>query len=608
VFLPVGGDLRNSNLKGKSLLGTESTPTEHNLPFRAADFATLAEALDYAAQGDTGANFYTGRGDLYASLPYAELRKEARVLARKLLGMGLVKGDRVALVAETNPDFLRFFFACQYSGLVPVSLPASVNLGGHTVYVTQLRGLLESSKASVAMAPNGYASFLEEAGEGLGLKLVGAPELFDALPEAEVDFAPIAAEDIAYIQYTSGSTKFPRGVVIEQRAVMSNLAGIIRHGVKIGPQDRCLSWLPFYHDMGLVGLVLVPVAAQISVDYLDTREFAMRPRQWLNLMTKTKATISFSPPFGYELCTRRLRPGEASKYDLSHWRVAGVGAEMIRSETLTRFAEALAPAGFSEKAFLACYGMAECSLAISFSPLFEGHTTDCVDGDYHSDHQEALPIHLSENPGRARCFVECGKPLPEYEVEIRNDAGEVLSDRHSGTIHVRGNSVMSGYFNAPEESAACLSEDGWLNTGDIGYQVDGSLIITGRKKDLIIINGRNIWPQDLEYLAEHQPEVRMGDALAFSVPGPENEEICVLVVQCREADANKRANLIDRLNRLVHLELGIDVYVELVPLHTLPRTSSGKLSRSKARQNFMESHDLTRLAKEMSGELERKQG
>jgi len=281
---------------------------------------------------------------------------------------------------------------------------------------------------------------------------------------------------------------------------------------------------------------------------------------------------------------------------------------MIRSETLIRFAEALAPAGFDEKAFLACYGMAECSLAISFAPLLEKHSTDCVDGDHHSDHQEALPIHLSENPGRARCFVECGTPLPEYEVEIRDDEGKVLPDRRSGGIFVRGDSVMSGYFNEPEETAACLSEDGWLNTGDIGYQVDGSLIITGRKKDLIIINGRNIWPQDLEYLAEHQPEVRIGDALSFSVPSPAGEEICVLVVQCRESDPAKRTNLVDRLNRLVHLELGIDVFVELVPLHTLPRTSSGKLSRSKARQNFMDSHDLGALAKEMGSELELKQG
>jgi fatty-acyl-CoA synthase len=578
------------------------------LPFRAADFATLAEALDYAAQGSNGASFYTGRGEQYAVLPYAELRREARVLARKLRGMGLEKGERVALVAETNPDFLRFFFACQYSGLIPVTLPASVSLGGHTVYVTQLRGLLASSQASVAMAPAGYASFLEEAGHGLNLKLVGAPAVFDALPEIDVEFQPVQPTDIAYIQYTSGSTKFPRGVVIEQRAVMSNLAGIIRHGVKIGPEDRCFSWLPFYHDMGLVGLVLVPVAAQIPVDYLDTREFAMRPRQWLNLMTKTRATISFSPPFGYELCTRRLRPGEASKYDLSHWRVAGVGAEMIRSETLTRFARALAPAGFNEKAFLACYGMAECSLAISFSPLFEGHSTDCVDGDHHSDFQEALPFHLSENPGRARCFVECGTPLPEYEVEIRDDTGAVLPDRRSGGIFVRGNSVMSGYFNAPEETAATLSSDGWLNTGDIGYRVDGSLIITGRKKDLIIINGRNIWPQDLEYLAEHQPEVRIGDALAFSVPDEQDNEMCVLVVQCRESDPNKRAGLVDRLNRLVRLELGIDVYVELAPLHTLPRTSSGKLSRSKARQNFIESRGTAESAGTIEEERRLKQG
>ena len=318
-------------------MGTESTPTLHNLPFRPADFTSLAGALDYAAQGDTGANFYTGRGELYEVLPYSRLRKESIALARKLLGMGLQKGDRVALVAETTPHFLRFFFACQYAGLVPVSLPASVNLGGHSVYVTQLRGLLESSQAAVAMAPAGYLSFLSDAGEGLGLKLIGDPETFDALSEPDVEFEPVQPEDIAYIQYTSGSTRFPRGVMIEQRAVMSNLAGIIRHGVKMGSGDRCFSWLPFYHDMGLVGLVLVPVASQVSVDYLDTREFAMRPRQWLNLMTKTKATISFGPPFGYELCTRRLRPGEASKYDLSNWRVAGVGAEMIRSETLTRF-------------------------------------------------------------------------------------------------------------------------------------------------------------------------------------------------------------------------------------------------------------------------------
>ena len=276
---------------------------------------------------------------------------------------------------------------------------------------------------------------------------------------------------------------------------------------------------------------------------------------------------------------------------------------MIRAETLKTFAERLAPAKFNENAFLACYGMAECSLAISFAPLFEGHSTDCVDGDHHANHQIALPYdERAEEPGRARCFVDCGVPLPEYEVEIRDEHGYVLENRRTGTIFVRGPSVMTGYFNSPEETARTLSDDGWLNTGDIGYRIGQSLVVTGREKDLIIINGRNIWPQDLEYLAEQQQEIRIGDALAFSVPGIEGQDTCVLVVQCRESDQNKRANLVDRLMRLVRLELGIDCYVELVPLHTLPRTSSGKLSRSKARQNFIETHDLEQLSSnELSG-------
>ena len=575
---------------------TESTPTTNTLPFRAADFSTLTEALDYASQGVTGANFYSGRGDLYATLPFADLRQQAISLARKFIALGLLKGDRVAMVAETHPDFLRVFFGCQYAGLVPVALPATINLGGHQSFVAQLRGLIENSGAAVVIASEGFLPFVIEAVEGLELTMVGEPAEFDALAETTDPLPVIGTSDVAYLQYTSGSTRFPRGVIIEHRSVMSNLTGIITDGVRIGAADRLFSWLPFYHDMGLVGLVLVPIAAQISVDYMDTRDFAMRPRQWLSLMSQTKATISFSPSFGYELCARRLREGEAARYDLSNWRVAGIGAEMIRWETLERFAEALAPAGFNPRAFLACYGMAECSLAVSFSPLFEGYSTDRIDLDHLADHGEALQVPEQDTSTRARAFVSCGAPLPGYELEIRDDTGALLPDRVTGTIFVRAASVMTGYFNAPAETQAALSPDGWLNTGDIGYTIDGSLFITGRQKDLIIINGRNIWPQDLEYLAEHQQEARVGDALAFSVPGPEAREVCVLVVQCRETNAGKRVALIDRLTHLVRLEMGIDCYVELVAPHTLPRTSSGKLSRSKARQNFIASHDLAEVA------------
>jgi len=571
------------------------TPTNHSLQFRAADFATLTDALDYAARGETGANFYTGRGAIYCALPYRELRLKSIELAHKLLGLGLEAGSRVALVAETDPEFVSFFYACQYAGLIPVALPASVKVGAHHAYVAQLQRLLEASDAAIAVASEGYLSFLLEASEGLALRMVDKPEAFHALPAGEQALPQINPGDISYIQYTSGSTRFPRGVVIKHETAMANLQGIIAHGLMMNGDDRMMSWLPFYHDMGLVGFMLVPMAAQVSIDYLDTREFAMRPRQWLELMTKSRATISFAPSFGYDLCARRVRPNDLANYDLSNWRVAGIGAEMIRPDTLDYFADLLQPCGFDRRAFLACYGMAECTLGVSFSPLWTGFTTHHIDSDHLSDHHRAVLLDENDQRGRGRHFVNCGVPLPNFEVQIRDGEETVLDDWHSGVIYLRGPSVMSGYFNLPEESSHALDEDGWLNTGDIGYMVDGVLTITGRKKDLIIIHGRNIWPQDLEHIAEAEPEVRSGDAVAFSVPDHEGEEMCVLLVQCRETDSKKRNNLVRRLSALLRLEMSLDCYVELVPPHALPKTSSGKLSRAKARLDFISTHEADNL-------------
>jgi fatty-acyl-CoA synthase len=569
----------------------QPTPTNHTLAFRAADFATLTEALDYAAQGETGANFYTGRGGLYTALPYRELRLQSMELAKKLLGLDLEAGSRVALVAETTPEFLKFFYACQYAGLIPVALPASIKVGAHQAYVAQLQRLLEASDAAVGVASDGYLSFLQEASEGLAMRMVDTAESFHALPASGQALPTVNPSDISYIQYTSGSTRFPRGVVIKHETAMANLQGIIGPGLEMNGDDRMMSWLPFYHDMGLVGFMLVPMAAQVSIDYLDTREFAMRPRQWLELMTKSRATISFAPSFGYDLCARRVRPADVDNYDLSNWRVAGIGAEMIRPETLDYFADMMEPCGFDRRAFLACYGMAECTLGISFSPLWTGFTTHHIDSDHLSDHHRAVLLDESDKRGRGRHFVNCGTPLPGFEVQIRDGEETVLDDWHSGVIHLRGPSVMSGYFNLPEESSHALDEDGWLNTGDIGYQVDGVLTITGRKKDLIIIHGRNIWPQDLEHIAEAEPEVRSGDAVAFSIPDHEGEEMCVLLVQCRETDPKKRNNLVRRLSALMRLEMSLDCFVELVPPRSLPKTSSGKLSRAKARLDFIATHE-----------------
>ena len=567
----------------------EATPTENNLALRLEGFSSLAEALDYAAQGKTGYNFYNGKGELDVVMPYARLRDEARQLAHRLLGLELERGARVAIVADTHPDFVRFFFACQYAGLVPVPLPASIHLGGHKAYIEQLHRLLINCQASIAVAPPTFVPFITEAAKDLELRFVGNSEDFKDLPAASHPLKPSDTNELAYLQYTSGSTRFPRGVMITQETVMNNLSSISKYGVKIRPGDRAMSWLPYFHDMGLVGLVLAPMASQISVDYLSTRDFAMRPRLWLRLITRNRSTVSFSPPFGYELCVKRLRQKDITQFDLSSWRLAGLGAETIRPEPLSQFVDLLAPAGFDQNALVACYGMAECSLAVSFAPLDQGISVDQVDVEHLANHQYAVSLddEFERDTTRAKPFVVCGAPLPGYDIDIRDESGRSLPDRHCGTLFVRGPSVMSGYYGEPELTREVLSANGWLNTGDLAYRINNDIVITGREKDLIILNGRNIWPQDLEYLAEQQPELRTGDASAFSVSSPNGEDIAVLVLECRITEDDRRISLVNRLHAEIRIELGIECFIELVPRNTLPRTTSGKLSRSGARKDFL---------------------
>lgn len=564
-----------------------ATPTEHNLKFRPGNFATLSAALDYAAGSQTGMNFYRGgRNELVAAATYSDIHKQTIAVAYRMQSLGLPRGSKVALIASTDLDFIVFFFACQYAGLVPTPLPAIIQVGGYDGFVRQIRGLIQDSQAKIVVASDAFTKHLDEACLNIDLAFKGAYQKFMLLPEDTRPLQPLGPDEVAYIQYTSGSTRLPRGVMVQSRAAMANLEGMIQHGVQLNATDRCLSWLPFYHDMGLVGLMLLPVACQSSVDYMGTREFAVRPRLWLDLLSKTKATMSYSPPFGYELCARRLRENQAERYDLSHWRIAGVGAEMIRSETLMQFADALKPANFKADAFLPSYGMAECSLGVSFSKVDQRFGLDRIDREQYADFAIAKP---SESEQHGRTFIACGYPLPDHEIQIRADDGTNLPDRHVGTIFVRGPSLMCGYLNRPDLTAEVLSEDRWLNTGDLGYELDGQLFITGRCKDLIIINGRNIWPQDIEHIAESAPGMRSGDALAFALSEEGAPEKAVVVIQCKERDVAKRSQLANNIQSTIRADFGIDCEVELVPAHTLPRTSSGKLSRSQAKLDFIKS-------------------
>ena len=560
-----------------------ATPTERGQPLRTEGFKTLLDALSYAANADTGVNFHDGRGRLEHVLTWGAVRDRARAAGQRLAGLNLPRGSQVGIIAETHPDFPVAFFACRFAGLTPVPLPATIHLGGQRQYVELLGRMLSSADARACFGSAAFASLLDAMPTVADLLFRGSvDELLRREPATLPD--PPQEDEIAYIQYTSGSTRFPRGAMLTERSTLRNVTGIIRDGLRLTETDRFCSWLPLYHDMGLVGKLIVPMVSQASIDYLGTREFAMRPRLWLRLLSEHRSTISFAPPFGYELTARRLRPGDAEEFDLRPWRIAGCGADMIRPDILERFAEALAPAGFDAHALMPSYGMAEVSLAVSFTPPNDGMKADTIDLACHQPASEQ-PRPL-DGLSRQTRFTRCGRPLPGYEVEVRDLEGSVLPERREGGIHLRTPSTMEGYYAAPEINAQIL-RDGWLDTGDLGYLVEGELVITGRRKDLMIVNGRNIWPQDVEHVAEQHPGVRTTDTAAFTVEGEDGSSLLVVLLQCREQDLAAREQMLRAIRRDIQAEFGVEARVFAVPPHSLPRTTSGKLSRAQAKLDYL---------------------
>ncbi|HXV01397.1 MAG TPA: fatty acyl-AMP ligase [Caulobacteraceae bacterium] len=559
------------------------TPTAPDRTNRPGDFATLGEALDYAAAQPTGVNLHSSRGELIEVLPYSTLREQAVALAGRLLAAGLEPGDRVALAAESSGDFLRTFFACQYAGLAPAPTPLPAPFGGKEAYVEHIRRMLISADVRAAFAPTELAPWFAEAAEGLTLCAAGA--LAD-IPQASESTLPSPDPGgLCYLQYSSGSTRFPVGVAVSQSALMANVQAIGgADGLAVGAADRAVSWLPLYHDMGLVGMLLTGMAFQVSIDLLPTTAFVRRPGLWLDMISRRGGTISYAPTFGYDLAARRATALTSGELDLSSWRIAGVGGDMIRPGPLRAFAEAFAESGFDERAFVASYGMAEATLALTLSPAGQGLLTDVAD----TDRLERANAAAAPRPGgRAREFALCGPVLPGHRLEVRGPADEVLGERQVGRIFAAGPSLMRAYFRAPEETARVVTPDGWLDTGDLGYLLDGQVVITGRAKDLIIVHGRNVWPQDLEWTAERQVEaLRSGDVAAFSVPTPEDEKV-VALVQCRTRDQAARAELRACTASILRSSHGLEVDVVLVPPHSLPQTSSGKLSRSRAKALYL---------------------
>jgi fatty-acyl-CoA synthase len=558
------------------------TPADDHLPRRLADFATLGEALDYAATGTRGLNFHDARGALVRPYPFAEMREQSLAMARRLIAIGVKPEDRIALIAETGTEFAALFFGVVYAGAWPVPLPLPTSFGGAQSYIDQLSVQLSSCDPSLLIYPPEIGTMCAEAAriqnvEGIDWASFAERDAPDAeLPQAKTD-------DIAYLQYSSGSTRFPHGVAITHHALLNNLAAH-SHGMKLIDSDRCVSWLPWYHDMGLVGCFLSPVANQVSTDYLKTEDFARRPLAWLDMISRNPGTsISYSPTFGYDICARRMssQTKASDRFDLSRWRLAGNGADMIRPDVMQSFVDAFADAGFKASAFLPSYGLAEATLAVSIMPPGEGIRVELVEETQLSGQEGRR-----DRPQRYRAIVNCGKPARDMKIEIREEDGTPLPERAIGKVWCSGPSVMVGYFRDPEATAACLV-DGWLDTGDMGYISDGYIYIVGRAKDMIIVNGRNHWPQDIEWAVEQLPGFKQGDIAAFAITTPGGEETPAVLVQCRTSDEAERVRLRDEIRERVRSVTGMNCVIELIPPRTLPRTSSGKLSRAKARNLYL---------------------
>jgi fatty-acyl-CoA synthase len=415
--------------------------------------------------------------------------------------------------------------------------------------------------------------------------------LWDVETLRQTGEAPVLNEVLAqpdepcFLQFTSGSTAAPRGVIVTHRNLIANARAIIKCIEIDSERDRAVSWLPLYHDMGLIGFVIATLVAQIPVIFIPTISFIKHPGVWMDTVHKYRATMTCGPNFAFDLATKRAPKNSRTNLDLSCLRVLGCGAEPINPRTMENFITTYAPWGLKANALLPCYGMAEATLAIAFDRLNRPAQKLTIDRQAYETENVARPIGNNGNGHNLQKRVElvsCGRAIPGHEVAILNDCEQALPEGRVGEIVFRGPSVTPGYFENPEASEQLL-KNGWLHTGDLGFILNGDLYISGRQKDLVIINGRNYPPQAIEWVAEEISGIRKGNVVAFSVSGNSTEKL-IIVAETAIADTTDMAKAISDQVRSA-LGLVVDKVV-LVGRGSIPKTSSGKLQRGKTKALF----------------------
>ena len=552
-----------------------------------ASTRTLVEALRWHAERNPDrVNVYL-RGDdgTEHGISYGQLWRRAAEIAAGLAERRVEAGERVALMLRTEAAFFEAFFGVLLAGGIPVPIYPPFRPDQIEEYARRQIGILQNAEARWLVT---FPAALRIAAL-LRPRLPRLREVLTADALARAGATPpavrSAAADPALIQYTSGSTGEPKGVLLTHANLLANITGI-GAAIDLRADDVGVSWLPLYHDMGLIGTWLTALYFGVPVAIFSPLAFLTRPARWLWTLHAHRATVSPAPNFAFELCVRRVDDGEIDGLDLSTWRLAFNGSEAVSADTIERFTRRFSAYGFRPEAMCPVYGLAESSVALTVSPIGRAPRVDRIVRERFHTRREALPAPPTDpNPLR---FVACGRPLAGHDVRVVDTTDRPLPDRIEGRIEFRGPSVTTGYFRRPDATRAVL-HDGWMDSGDLGYFADGDLFVTGRQKDLIIKAGRNLYPEEVEEVVGDIAGIRKGCVAAFGVPDPAaGTERLVVVAETREESAARRAALqaavVDRV--VVTLGLPPDVVV-IAPPRSVLKTSSGKLRRRATREAYL---------------------
>ncbi|WP_257453477.1 fatty acyl-AMP ligase [Archangium lipolyticum] len=540
--------------------------------------ATLTDALAAAARTRFGLVFVDS-AERETSMPWAEVYARARRTAAGLRRLGVSPGERVALLLPTSPGFMDAFFGALLAGAVPVPLYPPVRLGRLDEYHRSTARMLEVSGAVVVLTDSKVRLLLGESVAAARPRL--GCHTVEEVSRAEGDLAVSATPEVlALIQFSSGSTVDPKPVALGHGALVAQLAAL--EAELPPPSDRApvgVSWLPLYHDMGLIGCLLSAVYYPGSMVLIPPEVFLARPALWLRALSRHRGFVSPAPNFAYGLCLKRVKDSELEGVDLSGWQHALNGAEPVSVETLRRFVERFSRWGFQAGALRPVYGLSEASLAVTFPPAGRGPYALGVDA-------KVLATERRMVEG-SRELVSVGRPVPGFEVQVRDELGREVPERRVGRVFARGPSVMAGYFGLPEATANALDAEGWLDTGDLGFEADGELFLAGRAKDVVIIRGANHAPQEFEECLEGVEGLRTGCAVALGFT-PEGEQDEALLILAEQAPGAEVEGLEERIREAVLEGTGVRAHtVEVLEPGTLPRTSSGKLRRSEALRRYL---------------------